>query len=359
MKKHLKGRRRVLLILCAALLVLAGCCLLQLRHYAALLPSQSAAERWGGDGELGFRQVSCYLTVEEPVTLNQIYAFRYAILDKLHEAGLEADTDTRLFRDAWSTTGKLEAASDLNHGQVSVIAVGGDFFQFHPLRLLSGNYLTEDDVMEDRILLDEEAAWLLFGSTDLAGMPVKLNGVPFVVSGVIEREQDFASQKAYTAGRGIFMSYDAFLHLNEKAAATCYELVLAEPVLNFTRNFAAEKFPLGQGELVENTGRFDFFRLLGLVKQFGQRSMQRLGVVYPYWENAARCVEDWGALLALLTVCALTIPGITALVLLYLALRRGKEKLTEELLPKAGETVAEAVRKRQRKAWVKKHGEKW
>ena len=29
------------------------------------------------------------------------------------------------------------------------------------------------------------------------------------------------------------------------------------------------------------------------------------------------------------------------------------------MLAEAGEAVAEAVRKRQRKAWVKKHGEKW
>ena len=248
------------MILCGVLVLLASACLLRTASLARLLPSQYAAERWAGEGENAFRQVSCYLPVDESLKLSQIHAFRYTILDKLHEAALEADTDTLLFRDAWSTTGKLSASSDLGRGDVSVIAVGGDFFLFHPLRLLNGSYLTEEDLMEDRVLLDEDTAWLLFGGTDLAEMSIKLNGVPFTVAGVVQREQDFASRKAYTSGRGIFMSFDAFTQLKEGAGATCYELVLVEPVKNFTVNFVREKFPIGQGEIVENTDRFDFWR---------------------------------------------------------------------------------------------------
>jgi len=100
----------------------------------------------------------------------------------------------------------------------SVIAVGGNFFDFHPIRLLSGNYITPDDLMQDRVLLDEETAWLLFGGTELSGMSFKINGVPFVVAGVIQREQDFASEKAYSSGMGIYMSYDGYSSLFEEAA---------------------------------------------------------------------------------------------------------------------------------------------
>lgn len=356
MEKKKKSRRIALAILCAVLILAAAACFLGARSLAGLLPDQYAAERWAGEGEDAFRQISCYLTVDEPVDLNQIYAFRYAILDKLHEAGLEADTHTRLFRDAWSATGKMEASSELGHGQVSVIAVGGDFFLFHPLRLLSGSYLSEDDVMDDRVLLDEEAAWLLFGGTELSGLSIKLNGVPFVISGVVEREQDFASRKAYTAGRGVYMSYAAFTRMNEGAAAGCYELVMLEPVEGFVLSFVREKFPIGQGEILENSDRFSLGRRMELLGRFGERSMQKLGVIYPYWENAARCVEDWCALLSLLGFVLLAFPALLGLVLLIRGLRKGKQKLGDELLPGMRDRIDSAVQKQRHKKWDKEHG---
>lgn len=355
MRKLTKRQGIVLWILCG-LLVLAACaCFFARASLARLLPSQYAAERWAGEGDTAFRQVSCFLPVDESLSLNQIHGFRYAILDQLHAAAIEADTDTRLFRDAWSAAGKLSASSDLGKGEVSVIAVGGDFFLFHPLRLLSGSYLTESDVMDDRVLLDEDTAWLLFGGTDLEGMPMKLNGVPFTVAGVVQREQDFASRKAYTAGQGIYMSFDAYTRLKEGAGANCYELVMTDPVKNFVLNFVKEKFPLGQGEVVENTGRFAFWKVLGLVRQFGARSMQRLGVLYPYWENAAHCVEDWCALLSFLAVLLLILPGLFLLQLLIRLFRRVKRKLSEDVLPEVKDRTEEAIRKQQRKHWEKKH----
>ena len=355
MRKLTKRQGIVLWILCG-LLVLAACaCFFARASLARLLPSQYAAERWAGEGDTAFRQVSCFLPVAESLSLNQIHGFRYAILDQLHAAAIEADTDTRLFRDAWSATGKLSASSDLGKGEVSVIAVGGDFFLFHPLCLLSGSYLTESDVMDDRVLLDEDTAWLLFGGTDLEGMPMKLNGVPFTVAGVVQREQDFASRKAYTAGQGIYMSFDAYTRLKEGTGANCYELVMTDPVKNFVLNFVKEKFPLGQGEVVENTGRFAFWKVLGLVRQFGARSMQRLGVLYPYWENAAHCVEDWCALLSFLAVLLLILPGLFLLQLLIRLFRRVKRKLSEDVLPEVKDRTEEAIRKQQRKHWEKKH----
>ena len=354
--RNLTKRQGFVLWLLCGLLVLASCvCFFASASLAKLLPSQYAAERWAGEGDTSFRQVSCFLPVDECLSLNQIHGFRYAILDQLHAAAIEADTDTRLFRDAWSATGKLNASSDLGKGEVSVIAVGGDFFLFHPLRLLSGSYLTENDVMDDRVLLDEDTAWLLFGGTDLEGMPMKLNGVPFTVAGVVQREQDFASRKAYTAGQGVYMSFDAYTRLKEGAGASCYELVMTDPVKNFVLNFVKEKFPIGQGEVVENTGRFAFGKVLGIVREFGTRSMQKLGVVNPYWENAARCVEDWCSLMSFFALLFLILPFLRLLQLLIRLFRRVKRKLSEDVFPEVRDRTEEAIRKQQRKHWEKKH----
>ena len=355
-RRRSKKERIALLIMCAALTLAAAVCFLGALFLGGELDSQRAAERWKGEGELEFRQLSCFVPVDEKLSLNQIYQFRTDLMKRLHEAALDADSDQTLFVDAWSCTGKALASTDLGKGDASVIAVGGDFFQFHPLRLLSGSYFREGDLMQDLVLLDEELAWILFGSTDLQGLTMKIDGVPFQIAGVIQREQDFASQKAYTAGMGLYMSFDAWKSLHETAGITSYELVLAEPVKNFAVNFTREKFPIGHGEIVVNSGRFRMGRLLGLVAQFGTRSMQKLGVLLPYWENAARCMEDYCALLCFLGWLFILIPAIVLTVTLFRLLRRGKERLTDEVLPGMGENIGEAIRKRQRRRWEKKHG---
>mgnify|MGYP000035295101 FL=1 len=404
-----KLKRLALPIAAAILALLCLSCLLVYSHLANMLDSQHQAERWQGEGELKFSQLSCFMSVDRKLTLEQVYTFRNAMMTKFHEAALDIDNDSQLFCDAWSTTGKVYVSSDQGKGDVSVIAVGGNFFDFHPIRLLSGNYISPDDLMKDRVLLDEETAWLLFGGTQLEGMSFKIDGVPFVVAGVIEREQDFASLKAYTSGMGIYMSYDAYSSIKSSGSSTltatassdsgssssgsggsggsgsgssgdnsgssggssggsgssgssvgieCYEVVMAEPVKGFALGVAKEKFPIGGGVIVDNSNRYSFENVLKLVKQFGARSMQTHGVILPYWENAARCIEDWCLALLIAAMVTAVLPLVLLAIFLVRLFIRGKGKLTQDLMPRAKERVGEAIRVRQRKAWERRYGKK-
>ena len=357
MKAKARKKRIFLLVLDTVLVLLALVCLLTIRVLSADMEAQKAAERWQGESSTEFRQISCYLPVDEKQSLNDMYAFRFKLLDALHKAALDIDTDESLFVDAWSAVDKLTVSSSRASGEASVIAVGGEFFQFHPIRLLSGSYLSEGDLMQDRVLLDEDLAWLLFGGTELTGMSLKINGVPFVVGGVIEREQDFASKRAYTVGQGLYMSYDAYVGLTgNEQSVTCYELVMPEPVKGFALGTVKENFNLGRGEAVENTGRFGLLRLYKLLGQTGTRSMQAMGMMYPYWENAARCVEDICVMLLLAATVFALVPLVTAVVYLVRLLIKGKKGLEEEVLPRLKDSAEEAVRVRQRRRWEKKHG---
>lgn len=356
MKAKARKKRIFLLALELLLVLLAVVCFVVIGALASGMEGQDAAERWQGDSDTEFRQVSCYIPVDQKLALNDMYAFRTKLLDALHKAALDIDNDENLFVDAWSAVDKMTVSSSRASGEASVIAVGGEFFHFHPIRLLSGNYLSEKDLMKDRVLLDEELAWLLFGGTELTGMTLKINGVPFVVGGVIEREQDFASLRAYTVGQGLYMSYDAYVSLTETEGITCYEVVLPEPVDGFALDTVKTNFTLGRGEALENTGRFSIPRLYKLVGQLGTRSMQAMGLMYPYWENAARCVEDICAMLLMAATLFLIIPLVTAIVIVVRLLKRGKEGLEEDVLPKLKDSAGEAIRVRQRRRWEKQHG---
>ena len=373
-------KKLIFLAVNIALALAAAACFIGISSLSRLLPSQHEAERWQGASATKYAQLSCFIPVDETVSLNEIGAFREALAKKLHEAAIDVGTEDVLSVDAWSCVDKVSVSSALGKGDVYATAVGGRFFDFHPITLLSGNYISSDDLMQDRALLDEETAWLLFGGTDIQGLSFKINGVPFVVAGVIEREQDFATKKAYTDGMGIFISYDGYMNLfggtadaasaadagsdasagqGGAGAATgiqCYEFVMPAPVKNFALSFAKEKFPIGRGEIVNNTERFRLSSLWEKVKSFDERSMQTRGVLYPYWENAARCVEDRAALLLVAAIAALILPVVTVLVLAVRYAVRGKRRLEDDLLPAWKDSAEEAIRVRQRARWEKRHG---
>jgi len=353
-----KNRRLWPLLLALVLLIASALCYLGYRSTAALLLSQQAAERWRGENETAFAQISCFMPSGGSVSEEEIYNFRTAMLTKLTEASFEVSADTPLIHDAWSAQGKANISNAQRRGEVNVTAVGGYFFDFHPIRLVSGNYLSPDDLMEDRVLLDRHCAWLLFGSDDVAGMSFEINGQPFYVAGVIEREQDSFSRTAWGEGMGIYMSWQAWKNLSETAGISCYELVMAEPVEGFVYRAAEEKFPIGAGEIVDNTYRFDSGRLLKMLKDSQSRSMRLSQASYPYWENAARAAED--RCLVWLTA-ALVTAFLPAVLLVWLAIRAfvfGKTKLEDDYIPEAREKITEAWRVRARQRWEKKQAKK-
>lgn len=323
------------LILCAAVFMCVYALL------ANQLDSQKAAERWQGEGDMPYAQISCFMSPVHTLTKDDIYMFRQTVQTKLDEASLDVPEGAGLFRDAWSTSGSVTISSDHGSGTASVIAVGGYYFDFHPIKLLSGSYIAESDVMDDRVLLDEEIAWLLFGGTDLEGMSVQINGMPFYVGGVISREDDMGSTNAYSSGAGIYMSFDAYYKINQKGAE-CYEILLPEPVDGFALTLMTENFTITDSEMLQNTGRYSVSKIFEIIKDFGTRSMRGGRAVYPYWENAARYYEDWCAFMLFLACAFLVLPAVLLAVSIVKAYIIGRRRLGEAI-PEIKEKLDESI----------------
>lgn len=315
----------ILLLACVAQAVLSVGCFAALGKLRTTLVTQDAAEVWRGESEERFAQVSVFLPVDGKKTLDDIRAARAQLENQFVQNSMSAPDGGSLYTDAFSGQTSL-SVSGTSPGTLNVtaIGVGGDYFLFHPLRLLSGVYVTGEDYMADRVVLDEQAAFQLFGSCDAAGMEVTISGRTYQVAGVVAGEQDFATQAArqaaadnsgesgQTSARAlIYMSYDALNALTE-LPIDCYEVVLPDPVSGFGEGLVAECF--SQGSVVQNTGRLSFARLVRVLGAFGSRVMTTNGVVYPYWENAARLVESYAALSLLLGVVFALMPGICAVV---------------------------------------------
>ena len=325
-----------LLSLNLALVLGSAACFLGLGRVSGALAALHAADWFRGGSETRFAQLACYLPVDQGKSEEDILAFRQSLDARMVEQALEAPEGGSLYIDAYSGTASVTAASESTRGSsVKATGVGGDFFYFHPYLLRGGSYIRSGDLMDDLVVLDEEMAWKLFGGVDLAGMTMTINGQPFVVAGVIARETDFASQRAYTGGGGVFMSFSALQRLVEDASITSYEIVMPDPISNYAMGLVQDVFPIGDGDVVENSSRYSLGHLLEVIRSFGFRSMRTNGVDYPYWENAARLTEDYAALLLVLGVLLALCPVLFLLTIAFREIRRvyrlAKAKIPEKV----------------------------
>lgn len=311
------NKRRLWYILCAVLALLALLCVWVFNWLGGVLIAQQRAEVWQGESDTRFAQVSVFFPVDAKAGLDDVYSFRSGLEGRLLEVSLEPGEDARYWCDAYSAITSLTVASSADSVEAAAVAVGGDFFQFHPLFLLDGGYFSDGDLMEDLVVLDEELAWKLFSSNAITGQTVTIGGYPFIVSGVVDRESDFADTRAYTGGAGIYLSYAALTKLlGSEPGVSCYELILANPVSGFAKGVVTDTFSEETNVVVENSTRFNVGSIFQIMGSFGEWSMNTRGVVFPYWENAARLIETYMAAALFLILLFGALPALYALILI-------------------------------------------
>lgn len=294
-------------------------------HMASSLLSQTVSERWSSEG--GVAQISCFFSVNSNITKDSIEEFEHSVDDILKEESITPETSNeegesqrsesaRLWADAYSADGKVDIASDRTSISASAIGIGGDFFLFHPLQLISGAYFSGNDLMQDYCVLDEDAAWQLFGSNDVAGQMVTIGGVPHIVTGVIRRPDGRLNEAAGLSETVVYVSYETLEQYGTSNGINHYEIVMPDPVSGFALEKVREKLGSDEKnvEVFENDSRFSILSRINIILDFGTRSMNGKAIIYPYWENEARGYEDIIALITVFMLVFLVYPIIFLIV---------------------------------------------
>ena len=201
------------------------------------------------------------------------------------------------------------------------MGIGGDFFLFHQPLLLNGSYFSGNDLMQDYVILDRDASWQLFGSTDVVGMTVNIAGRPHMVIGVVERPSGKLYEAAGLDGTRVFVSYETLSAYGKSGGINHFEIVMPNPVKQYAENYVREQLgtPEKEVEVLENSSRYRIGKRLLLLFDFGTRSMNGKAIIYPYWENVARGYEDILALLTLFQMLFLIYPS--GVVLVWIVIR--------------------------------------
>lgn len=266
------------------------------------LPHELTAASWDKEGNSA--HISIYFSESEKYTLKQnlektefqLEGWYQQILQELQNAsitlGEEAYYDARLAIYGYSASGEVSLSTEHGSAKAKAYGVGGDFFRFHPLKLLYGSYFSESDLMQDRIVIDTETAWKLFGSNDVVGMFVKINGIPHMVVGVYERESGYFNDAAGNGVSSIYVSHETLFRNGQYHGLETVEYLIPNPVSGFAMNLVKNQCSGMDVEIMEHQERFTIRGLWNVMKQTGTRSMGLSGITFPYWENMARGYED-------------------------------------------------------------------
>lgn len=303
------GASALLLFLIFAL-VLSG-----IRSLAASIPGTDAAQRWRSeDSAVPFTQLAVYYDSNSSFSLNDVRLRRMNIEKKLEENAIKPPEGASAIIDAYSGETSLSVRTERGSIYAAATACGGDFFFFHPLKLLHGDYFTEDDLTAHSVILDEYAAWQLFGAIEVAGMDVTIGNQLFRVAGVCAKPEDELQALTWGETPRIFVNYIGLRMTSNFDRATTYEIVMPDPIDNFAMNVIRDQFSVSDRSnnavLFDYSTRFSFETLAAQAPDFFLRSIREDRVLPPFWENVARVAESKAIVLALLG----SIAGIAALI---------------------------------------------
>lgn len=315
-----------------------------------------AAERWqNDDSDMDYAQMSCFMAESAGFTTESLGQIRSGVLESLKAVSIAPEDGQKLCPDAYSAgLGSASLKGNiLGKSEAELTATGGDFFLIHNFKLIDGSFFTDYDIMQDGVVIDRNLAWALFGSSEVTGMNLTINGTQFYVSGVIENPETKEEEKCSGELPRAYISYDGASNLGFSGGdsgfsdgstvntafkkITCYEIIMPDPVENYAYN-SVKSLIEGYGRnvsVIQNDGRFNALKRLGKLKNISSTAVRDNEIAYPYWENASRIVQFRLSYVYLCAVFCLVIPAVTAgwfLVKAIAALRRNKKRISRAVL---------------------------
>lgn len=310
---------------------------------------QFAAEYWGSNNvDKNFGQVAVfakgirtngdftplkYQDEDKSLSLASVVSIRnslqgvvdsFATGAEAKNSGLKNDGTPRGWEDCYSTFLKAPIAEINENGtysdsiDIEVVAVGGNYTAFHPMKYLSGGFLPETAVDTKQLVINDVLAWRLYKSYDVLGETLTMWGQTFTVIGVVHvndsgvvgksdvneaRAYCYFSTLAEIDSNGYFNMSDGsgdggLTGTSTNLAINCYEVILPETVKGVAYTDVIAALPNYSGNdpqmyVVRTTGRFDILKLYDFMMPIGEQSRKLQEYELPYWENAAQITIEY------------------------------------------------------------------
>ncbi|MCR4617342.1 MAG: ABC transporter permease [Lachnospiraceae bacterium] len=322
-----KKKLIVLFIACFFLVVFGIFKLLTVREISGL-PYANVAKEWSPEG--GYSHISAYFTPSAALDSETLKYLHRQIETKLNSESIENESENESARMIASTffgNGKLYITSSTASVELNAIGVWGDFFLIHKQEMLTGGYFDASDLNDDYCIIDEEAAWKLFGSNDVAGQTVYVGDSPLIIRGVFKQPDDKISAAAGASGLCCYVSFEYLLNHGILNNISCYEIVMPNPVPGYAMTKLTDALSIEDTEVeyVENTGRFGVINAVKGVKDIKLHSMRTKALVFPWWENVTRVKGEKISVFSFIYVSGIIIAAGIVLVLAVILFIQNKD----------------------------------
>lgn len=334
-----------------------------------------AAERWQGEDGGDFSQISCFFSSDAGFTTEQAMNIRGQLIERLSSVSVFPEEGKTLVPDAYSApAGRATVLCELTgRSEAEITAVGGDFFLFRDFTLLDGAFFSDNDIMQDGAVIDRSLAWALYGSEDIAGKNIYINGVQLYIAGVIDDPHTDPEERCTGEYPRAYISYyaasSAFQNgnimqggeapeLTEFDKVSCYECIVPDPVENFAENSVDEMLSNAYDSnvsIVNNSERFSPKKRAKALKKLDEYAVENDSIALPYWENASRIVDfrlsriygarRWLIAVPVITLICLALKGLG----LYLRKKDGFKKAAADLLSAKWSAFRKKLTKKNKK----------
>lgn len=337
----LKFRKRHVVIAAVNAAAIAGAAVLSIAgsSVASAQKYNYAYERWKGSGKDSYSQMSCFFNSDAGFTTDTIAGVRGQLLNELKNISVVPEEGQKLCPDAYSApVGTAAVKCDVTgRSDAQVTAVGGDFFYFRDFTLIDGAFFTDSDIMQDGAVIDRELAWELYGSENVSGMNIYINGVKCYISGVIASPETDYEKKCIGKTPQAYVSYDMAAQIAPEAGidgetgftkVTCYECIIPDPVENFglSKIKSIMKTYGDNVNIIRNDSRFAPSKRAKELKKLPNYAVRNDGIRLPWWENASRMTEFRLTYIYAARRVLFAVPILTLIWLAILAVRSYKRK---------------------------------
>ena len=316
------------------------------RKVVQSLTDQTAYARWETEDK-PYAQASVYLPEDNAIPDSGIPTVRLAVENALSAAGVPSEDYPWFY--AASKMQQVTLQNGIASSNVELTLISGDYFRIHPMVLRKGWYMSEDDVMHDRIVVDRQTAWDLFYSDDVVGQFLEWNGQRYQVAAVVDYPEGTYNEKAaedtrrawvyadspgVTGGSSVPSDDDSDAVSADTMSGgttgtdvgyTCLEMVLPQPVKNFavsTLQSVIKEIVPEDTVYTDNAGRFSLENRWNVLRHLSTRGISDKAIGYPYYENAAKLAENHLALRLIPEAILLAVVGISVLIWLILLNRK-------------------------------------
>lgn len=296
-----KAGGKMLLFICLAILFV--CSFPAGQYFIGIVDNQNLEATFGRDGSR-YKRISVFFSRKSEMDKSSIMQLRNKLTEQLFNSpSVETEEKKSIFMDAYEGTEPIEISYQSNFEQANASFVGGHYFEFHSMSFLSGNKFSEEDLMQDKAVISEALSFALFGSSDSVGKTIWVNEKGIFICGVVKEKKGWIPRLANADTKKIYLPYALAEQLGCNLSLSSYEILLPEPLEGFAGKTVEDALSINRYNreasmqekeisILEETTRFRTMRLLQTGLSLHERTMKKIPIAFPDWENERIIVEN-------------------------------------------------------------------